>query len=227
MDKDVCGTREGWMRVAYVDMTQPNQECPTGFTTINTPKRLCGRTARSGCTPTTFSTNDFPYTQVCGKVIAYQHKTPDGPCPYKERYIASSNTLEGPYIDGVSLTHGSPRQHIWSFIAAHGESSYSCAQCPCFNTTGAKTLIPFIGNDYFCDTGANTSAKLNVFYDDDPLWDGQGCGPNNNCCTFNSPPWFSTQLNDTTTDELELRICGNERIGNEDIPIEHIELYIQ
>ena len=80
MDRDMCGTSGGWMRVAYVDMTQPGQECPTEFTTITTPKRLCGRLgqASEGCVSTKFSTSDFSYSQVCGKVIAYQNNTPDG-----------------------------------------------------------------------------------------------------------------------------------------------------
>ena len=213
------------MRVAYVDMTQPNQTCPSGFNTITTPKRLCGRTAPSGCTSTTFSAHNFTYNQVCGKVIAYQHNTPDGPCPYKES--STSRTLEETYIDGVSLTHGSPREHIWSFIAAHGENTYACAQCPCFNTTASKTLIPFIGDDYFCDTGSDTYSRIHIFYGDDPLWDGAGCGPTNHCCTFNTPPWFNKALNETTSNALEMRICGNEGIRNEDVPIEHIELYVQ
>ena len=37
----------------------------------------------------------------------------------------------------------------------------------------------FIGNDYFCESG-NPDPNGNVpvlFYADDPLWDGKGCGP--------------------------------------------------
>ena len=216
------------MRVAYVDMTQPNQECPSGFTTITTPKRLCGRPGPRGCTSTMFSTNGFAYEQVCGKVIAYQHKTPDAQCPYAYSQYGGSRTIEGAYIDGVSLTHGSnPRKHVWTFIASHGEASTqgSCTACPCFSNF-ASMRVPFIGEDYFCDTGSRTSG-VHIFYGDDPLWDGKGCGPTSNCCTFNTPPWFNKQLNYTTSDQLEMRICGNEGTTNEDVPVEHIELYVQ
>ena len=34
MEKEGCGTHGGWMRVANVDMTQPDHECPPGFTII-------------------------------------------------------------------------------------------------------------------------------------------------------------------------------------------------
>ena len=89
-----------------------------------------------------------------------------------------------------------------------------------------RVYAPFIGNDYFCDTGSETDGGTD-FYGDDPLWDGQGCGPNNECCTFNNPPWFCKQLPQTTSDDLELRICANQPTNNEDVPIEYIELYVQ
>ncbi len=80
-----------------------------------------------------------------------------------------------------------------------------------------------------------TSVKLQAnkewgkitFYSDDPLWDGQGCGGTSTCCEFNHPPWFCKQLPQPTTDDIELRICGNESIGNEDTPIEIVDMYVR
>ena len=137
------------------------------------------------------------------------------------------------YIDGASLTHGTPgnRSHIWSFIASLGENYNDCNGCPCYNDfTG--TRVPFIGNNFFCDSGTEmwTVPARNEgfrFYPDDPLWDGQGCGSNSECCTFNNPPWFCTELDQSTSDDIELRLCADQYIDNEDVPIEHIELYIQ
>ena len=41
MDLVGCGRVGGWMRVANLDMTQPNQQCPPGFRTITASgKRL-------------------------------------------------------------------------------------------------------------------------------------------------------------------------------------------
>ena len=226
MEKEGCGTRGGWMRVAHLDMTQPNQQCPPGFRTITSPKRLCGRPGPPGCVSVKFPTNNIPYSKVCGKVIAYQDKTPDAQCPYIGAHTDHQiHTLEEVYIDGVSVTHGTPRQHVWSFIASNVESQSDCRGCPCYSYfTG--TPVPFIGNNFFCDSGTHTW-QGSILYSEDPLWDGQGCGSNSECCSFNNPPWFCTELNQSTSDDIELRLCADQSTHDEDIPIEHIELYVQ
>ncbi len=40
------------------------------------------------------------------------------------------------------------------------------------------------------------SSIMKIFYNEDPLWDGAGCGPLN---TFNNPPWFYKELPEPTT----------------------------
>ena len=69
----------------------------------------------------------------------------------------------------------------------------------------------FVGNDYFCATGNPGPGFITTkIYSEDPLWDGEGCGPTNACCQFNNPPWFCTTLPKPTTDDLELRICRDQ-----------------
>ena len=231
MDLVGCGREGGWMGVVNLDMTQPNQQCPPGFRTITASgKRLCGRPGPPGCVSVKFPTNNIPYNRVSGRVIAYQDKSPDAQCPYIGKYNDGLiHTLEEAYIDGVSITHGSPRQHIWSFIASNGESHTGCGGCPCY-TQFTGTQVPFIGDNFFCDSGTETWQGRTtdyIFYDADPLWDGQGCGSTNECCTFNNPPWFCTELDQHTSDDIELRLCADQVTSNEDIPIEIIELYVQ
>ena len=83
-----------------------------------------------------------------------------------------------------------------------------------------------MGDDYFCETGSSEEIVYK-FYPDDPLWDGQGCGPDSTCCTFNNPPWFSKQLTPPTTDDIEMRVCADENRIVEDINLEQVELYVQ
>ena len=43
-----CRGSTGWRRVAYLDMSNPSQRCPSVWQEITTPFRVCGRKSRSG-----------------------------------------------------------------------------------------------------------------------------------------------------------------------------------
>ena len=130
------------------------------------------------------------------------------------------------------MTYGSPRQHIWSFVGGLDEdiSVHPSLSCPCVTgSTNGNDILSFVGQNYFCESGiARWDTRTYVFWSNgDPLWDGHGCGSTSSCCTFNSPPWFNVQLSSPTTDDIEIRICGDEGNGNEDTPIQLIELYVK
>ncbi len=215
------------MRVANLDMTDPNQNFPEELRLITRsqpPLRTCGRHA-PGCVSTTYSTYGVKYSKVCGRIIAFQNSSPDAFAPY---FYNRDLSIDDGYVDGVSLTHGqSPRQHIWTFANALDETRSINFACPCTRSdlTYTGVVPPFIGQDYFCETGSRKQWRY-IFYSDDPLWDGQGCGATSTCCEFNNPPWFCKQLPQPTTDDIELRICGNEDISNEDTAIELVEIYV-
>ena len=220
------------MRVANLDMTDPNQNCPDGFRLVNRtepPLRTCGRPGPAGCVSTTFPTHGIEYSRVCGRVVGYQYASPDA---FEAFARGGATSIDSYYVDGVSLTHGqSPRQHIWTFAAALGEGyTDALVICPCIqsgrtlNFTGV--IPPFIGQDYFCDTGNPSDTYQYEIYPDDPLWDGQGCGGNSTCCEFNNPPWFCKQLPQPTTNDIELRLCDDQPISDEDTPIERVEIYV-
>ncbi len=152
---------------------------------------------------------------MCGRVIGYQKGSPDG---IGSQYVG----IDGAYVDGVSITRGYPRQHIWTFIAAPQENSF---HCPCASI-GTATPASFIGNDYFCESGTG-SWDHSTFYTADPLWDGEQCGLiEKECCNAPGIPWFHRPLQQPTTDYIELRVCGDEIISNEDIPVELVEIYV-
>ena len=229
-----CSGTGGWTRVAYLNMTDTTQQCPSAWTLqtrSSEPRRLCGRDSGSAsCKSVTYSTFGMNYSHVCGRVIGYQSRVPDA-------FANPSQTIEGYYVDGVSLTHGPPgsRQHIWTFAAGiveNNPSSYPRWSCPCADRATALSLVPsFVGNDYFCESGDPASTyTLTIFAANDPLWDGQGCGAAS-CCELSyppgvTPPWFCKQLPQTTTDDIEVRICGDQQIANEDTPVELIEIYV-
>ena len=219
-----CGGPGQWTKIAHLSMSDPSQQCPSNWNLITTPVRGCGRTSR-GCYSATFPSHGQSYSQVCGRVIAYQKGTTDA-----FRYAR----LEQTDIDGVSITHGpaGSRQHIWSFLAARYETNipnyFARSNCPCTNINEAWPFqVPsFIGNDYFCDTGnPGPGSDAATTYTDDPLWDGEGCGSTNTCCELNNPPWFCTTLPQPTTDDLEIRNCASNTPAQEDSIISLIDIY--
>ena len=222
MTRTCCNSTGGWMRVANLNMTDTNQHCPSGFRLIASPKRTCG-TPGSSCVSTTFPLNGVKYSKVCGKIIGYQYGSPDA-----FGWIRGL-TIDNGYVDGVSLTHGqTPRKHIWTFAAAVDETRSNYYVCPCTKPDATYTGVvpPFIGQDYFCDTGSRYTVR-SQFYSADPLWDGSGCGSTSSCCGFNNPPWFCKQLPQPTSDDIELRVCVNEALSNEDVALETIEIFVQ
>ena len=208
MTRSCGGVTGGWMRVAELDMTNSSHQCPSGLRQrTDSNKRTCVRDSDSpGCSSVTFSSATLEYSRVCGKIIGYQVGTTDA--------FHAADDINTYYVDGVSLTHGNPREHIWTFAAAHVDS------CPCTNTNPVNQPPAFVGRDYFCDTGNSWPSQF------DPLWDGAGCGPRSTCCSFNNPPWFYKQLQ-PTADDIEMRVCRNYASSDEDIAIEIVEIYVQ
>ena len=101
-DKTKCGLLGNWRRVAYFDTTK-GEPCPSGLRTVSsttTNQTACGRTANPGCTSLQFS-SDGNYTNVCGKMRGYQFYTPDA-------FHTLSNSIDSYYLDGISITHGTP-----------------------------------------------------------------------------------------------------------------------
>ena len=228
MERSCKGVAGGWMRVASIDMTDTSSTCPSGLQTLTSPRRLCAKTIDGpGCSSAVLPVQGVQYSRVCGKVIGYQDKTPNAFDPYIHY---GQTTIDSRYVDGISLTHGtSPRKHIWTFAAAlHEYDAYPHDVCPCTNTRNSPppAAPDFVGHDYFCDTGSENHYQ-NIFYGDDPLWDGAGCGQFNTCCSWNSPPWFLKNISPPTSDDIEMRLCADSGRSNEDINFELLEIYVQ
>ena len=193
---------------------------------IDERRRLCPKPSLApGCSSTTFSTQGVGYSKVCGKVIGYQYFKTNGFGPSKY----TSSLINRTYVDGVSITHGSPQQHIWTFAAAKDEVvttiSVEYTGCPCLHPTFRGVIPGFVGEDYYCETGSRTRVQQG-YYLDDPLWDGEECEGENECCDRGGP-WFCKQLPQPTQDDIEMRVCINNVQTEEDTVLEQIELYIQ
>ena len=213
-----------WMRIAYLNMSHPTAQCPHPWRELDSPIRTCRRQFNTSISSVNYSSYGIPYSKVCGRIIAYQFGTPEGFWGYNGQ---NQNTLDDAYVDGVSITYGQhPKNHIWTFAGA-----ISYYYCPCNSDTIVSP--PFTNEDYFCECGSDNSNYYNNpgFIADNPLWDGHGCTGSSICCEFNNPPWFCKQLPEPTTEDIEIRICGNVDSRNfleeEDTPVQLIEIYVQ
>ena len=210
-----------WYRVAYLNMTDSTQQCPPAWRKYNiSGVRACGRpvTSTGSCPSTVYPTN-LQYNRVCGRVVGYQVATPDT--------VRASKNINAIYLDGVSITHGSPRRHIWSYVGAWTEIPGGTNICPCRYSNASLPWPSFIGDNYYCES-ANPRRWFmsSQLFPNDKLWDGKQCENEGTCCTTKSPPWFSVELPNPTNDDIEVRICGNESTDNEDTPIEVMEIYV-
>ena len=232
MEGSNCDGKGGWMRVGYINMTVPNATCPPGLTIKQYNSigySICGRPVSSSGSQASvlFSTYGVRYSRVCGQVRGYQFGSPDGFPPHLTSFISTYPNIDGIFVDGISLTFGSsPHKHIWTYVGGIDANETKRWCCPCNTDCTGTEIASFVGSDYYCESGTS-GGWSHILYPDDPLWDGQQCGGlEGPCCTNPKMPWFIKTLNETTTEDIELRMMASEGTDNEDTPIDILELYI-
>ena len=117
-------------------MSQLEETCPSGWRTITSPIRLCGRSdSVSSCASVKFPSNGMSYDRVCGRVIGYRYASPDG----FSRYFPD-DAIDDEYVDGVSITYGNQtREHIWTLTSGFVN------QCPCRVPSMPSQAPTFVG----------------------------------------------------------------------------------
>ena len=210
-----AGVAGEWRRIASFDISA-GDDCPTGWSkSSHSGVSFCRSPSdKGGCYSIIFSSK-MSYNRVCGRIRGYQKGSPDG---------FRSGNINDMYVDGLSITHGNPRQHIWTYAVGH--TDHGGSRCPCAARQGASPPS-FVGSNYYCESGALGSNEIHIYYLSDPLWDGKGCSSGNNCCSNTNLPWFQYQLGEMTQDDIEVRMCENEPFSNEGILIDILELYVQ
>lgn len=208
-----CNGVRGWTRLAFLDTSDNSQGCPAGLELLGEHNvRFCRPIeGQPQCTSVEYPSGRLSYSSVCGRIRGHNQRTMDGFQSHGPVRVSPPNTpltINSNYVDGVSLTYGSPRKHLWTFAAAHS--------CNCGSSPG------FVGNDYFCDTGnGDVAADLQR-----PLWAGLSC-QNPRCCGINNPPWFYKQLPSPTTEGIEMRLCRDQVVQDEDIVITLVEILVR
>ena len=218
-----AGVGGRWRKIASLNITA-GDDCPIGWMNATVSgvsfcqKSLDGR----GCNSTIFPVNGIQYQKVCGRARGYQKGHPTGGF-YGDR----KEIIDGLYVDGLSITYlyNGSRQHIWTYATGDYDSRSTGGNCPCASYSG-KTPPFFVGDDYYCESGRGSTDDHSVYHFDDPLWDGSGC-ITSNCCTNPMQPWFYRELNETTTSDVEVRLCDVRSFSAGFTMIDQMEIYIQ
>ena len=229
-----CGGTGGWRRVVYLDMADSCTctTCPSGWQFTGYSKRTCGRvgTGFNTCDSARFPVSGGEYTRVCGRIKAYQWGRT---LAFYVYHNGVGTSIDSAYVSGVSVTHGSPRQHIWTFAAGatEGATPFQTWVCPCTANIDIH-VPPFVGQNYFCESGVNVGwddggPRYGILHSTDTLWDGEDCPPSSTCCSLHNPPYFIKQLPTPTTDDIEARVCMHYPKSTGDIAVELVELYVQ
>jgi len=222
----LCGGRDGgWMRIANINN---GNSCPTNWKKISSPVPACRAiNDNAGCYSTYFDNNKFPYQHVCGKVIGYQKGTPDGYSAFAYNKYPNKD-IDGPYVDGISLTYGTPRKHLFTYASGFSSNTgtHSRFNCPCAKYPGSQPHS-FMQDFHYCESGSTNVPAFGTIYTSDPLWDGKGCSLGNNCCSQAGMPWFYRDVLTKVNEKIEARICRDQVYSDEGILVRDLELYIQ
>ena len=201
-------------------MRIPSQNCPPPLQFHQDDDlRLCGKSDGRSCDSVNIPTYAQSYSKVLGKVRAYQYASTDA-------FFGHPQNIETYYVDGISITYGSsPRTHVWTYAVGQHQfvlplrtSLLAC--CPS-NGYGAGPW-DFVGDNYFCSSGNPNNYWSHKLYNT-TLWSNiQG-----NCSFCGKEDLsFCVELETSTTEDLELRVCTDQPLFDEDIRIESIEFYI-
>lgn len=218
-----CGGQAGrWRRIALVNTTA-GDDCPGEWMKSGTRRSFC-RIAGNGkntCSSANFSTNGISYKRICGMARGYQKGS-------TEAFATIEKTIDGAYVGGLSLTHGSPRKHIWTFASGLSEqcSTKAVNNCPCAGNNAGSFPPPFVGSNYYCESGALQCPNYVGHFFHDALWDGKQC-MTSKCCDNTAQPWFHHQLDQPTQDDIEARICSSSSFREKSTLIDQLELYIE
>ena len=163
--------------------------------------------------------NGFSYEHVCGQAKGYQKGITGA-------FNSKVQSIEGTYVDGISIALKSPRTHIWTYAVGYSTDVQSNKHnCPCAFHSGTGPPA-FVRNDYYCDSGSKGAADKTHFYIYNPLWDGKECQKSAGCCASSGMPWFYRKLSLPLSKDFSISICKGGAHDDVDIGVEKLEIFV-
>ena len=224
-----CGGEGGWRRVVYFDMTDLNADCPTGWQLTSYSKRTCGRVTTGIDSPVTQSSSLSLEEPTIECVELSEHIRMVQQMHLRPMIMETLLLLMVPMLVVLvshMVVHDNTSGHLQLVLVKIYQLGMMTALVMLLHGITID-IPPFVGGDYFCESGRNSTYRPPSFAEADPLWDGEGCASTSTCCEMNNPPYFTKQLTNPTTDDIEIeaRLCRWD--STDDSPVEFIELYVK
>ncbi len=195
---------ESWRLIAYINTTESCRKiCPKELSCATDISSCVQKMDGGGCSRVKFKSRGIAYSHVCGRIIGRHSGLLNG-----FGLNRLSETLDENYVDGVSLTYGDPRTHIWTFAANSYLLNFSnCNVC----YLSQPRFVPL--SHYSCSLNPKCSKNKAC---------GEGLWQDNLC---SGDTWFHRQLPHPTEDDLEMRLCRKTRFSG-DIGLTLVEIYV-
>ena len=97
------------------------------------------------------------------KGVSYEHICGQAQEGGTDAFQSNSQSIDGLYVDDISITLGSPRKHVWTYASGVSDNyDYSGKyNCPCATHPGPSPPA-FVGNDYYCESGTVGLVDINI-----------------------------------------------------------------
>ena len=204
--------------ISSFDTDIPGMSCPSPLQlrAIGS-NRLCEKKTGNSCASVTISAGGQSYTKVRGKVTAYAYRSLDA---FRRLHGAGSG-IDDPYVDGISITYGSPRKHVWTYAGGSTNLDFSCPDIA--NNHDIAKQPAFVGKNYLCVVAGYLVQQDSDRFFNAPLFTTLGD------CVGDCPDdlAFCVTLDEPTSDDLELRLCTDQSKTDEDIFLKSYDFYIQ
>jgi hypothetical protein len=160
------------------------------------------------------------YREVMSSALAYQRSSSDAFHP--------PSTIDESYVEGLSITTGSPRQHLATFASGYSDTvgcgtMISLCNCPCLGGVAPPAFIAPGG--YRCEAGAQATPGTDVLIRPDPLFDGSEL-PDACEAEASAAPIRTTLATPVTTD-IEARLLRDEPDQGEGLAIYRLAIWVR
>ncbi|HEU0034265.1 MAG TPA: fibrinogen-like YCDxxxxGGGW domain-containing protein [Kofleriaceae bacterium] len=207
----------GW--TAALDFDALRDPCPAGWQPVAAAGPGCTVVDGAQISGVSIAPPLASYREVMTTLLAFQRGTADG--------YEGQGSIDDAYLDGLSITVGTPRQHVASYAVGYDEATgcnmMGACTCPCLGGIAAPAFAPEAARR--CEAGALSVSIDGTVVFADPLFDGVELPAA--CAGEGRAEPIQTLLGGATSDPIEARLMRNEIVQAEGLVLSRLELWVR